>query len=175
MSLMRSLLFHKDPIPSKIVLFFFFQAEDGIRDRNVTGVQTCALPISSTPGGKPPRGIDGVLREIGRQPEEPRGGFPPGVEVLDSNRIRMTSLKMDESSHCTRAMWRGIINKLFSVQVNPVAAVGAGAQAVVAIDRWDQFASPANGIIPSGNSGTGRDIVPFEIHACVHALQHRSS
>src|SRR5699024_581829 len=27
------------------VLFFFFQAEDGIRYRNVTGVQTCALPI----------------------------------------------------------------------------------------------------------------------------------
>src|SRR5207248_6305087 len=26
--------------------FFFFQAEDGIRDRTVTGVQTCALPIS---------------------------------------------------------------------------------------------------------------------------------
>src|SRR5699024_12135178 len=29
-----------------VALFFFFQAEDGIRDRNVTGVQTCALPIS---------------------------------------------------------------------------------------------------------------------------------
>src|SRR2546429_6248416 len=28
------------------VLFFFFQAEDGIRDVAVTGVQTCALPIS---------------------------------------------------------------------------------------------------------------------------------
>src|SRR5207249_8768441 len=28
------------------VFIFFFQAEDGIRDRNVTGVQTCALPIS---------------------------------------------------------------------------------------------------------------------------------
>src|SRR5260221_8673896 len=28
-------------------LFFFFQAEDGIRDHCVTGVQTCALPISS--------------------------------------------------------------------------------------------------------------------------------
>src|SRR5256885_11348324 len=27
-------------------LFFFFQAEDGIRDYKVTGVQTCALPIS---------------------------------------------------------------------------------------------------------------------------------
>src|SRR6266513_5182966 len=28
------------------MIYFFFQAEDGIRDRNVTGVQTCALPIS---------------------------------------------------------------------------------------------------------------------------------
>src|SRR2546427_11050896 len=31
--------------------FFFFQAEDGIRDLTVTGVQTCALPISSGDGG----------------------------------------------------------------------------------------------------------------------------
>src|SRR5260370_5245526 len=30
---------------------FFFQAEDGIRDSSVTGVQTCALPISSLKGG----------------------------------------------------------------------------------------------------------------------------
>src|SRR5256885_7818712 len=29
------------------VVFFFFQAEDGIRDYKVTGVQTCALPIST--------------------------------------------------------------------------------------------------------------------------------
>src|SRR5947207_14096601 len=28
-----------------LVVFFFFQAEDGIRDHCVTGVQTCALPI----------------------------------------------------------------------------------------------------------------------------------
>src|SRR2546427_2139029 len=31
---------------SILYLFFFFQAEDGIRDLTVTGVQTCALPIS---------------------------------------------------------------------------------------------------------------------------------
>src|SRR2546423_11715494 len=31
----------------RIMFFFFFQAEDGIRDKLVTGVQTCALPISS--------------------------------------------------------------------------------------------------------------------------------
>ena len=28
-----------------VFFFFFFQAEDGIRDTSVTGVQTCALPI----------------------------------------------------------------------------------------------------------------------------------
>src|SRR5437870_8344927 len=33
-------------------LFFFFQAEDGIRDGHVTGVQTCALPISRGVGGR---------------------------------------------------------------------------------------------------------------------------
>src|SRR5262249_59194225 len=40
------------------VFFFFFQAEDGIRDWSVTGVQTCALPIlygkatGNTPDGR---------------------------------------------------------------------------------------------------------------------------
>src|SRR3712207_8184800 len=32
-------------------MYFFFQAEDGIRDIGVTGVQTCALPIYATPVG----------------------------------------------------------------------------------------------------------------------------
>src|SRR5256886_7077655 len=34
-----------DVVISYVVWFFFFQAEDGIRDLTVTGVQTCALPI----------------------------------------------------------------------------------------------------------------------------------
>src|SRR2546427_11511265 len=33
-------------------IVFFFQAEDGIRDLTVTGVQTCALPISLDPRGE---------------------------------------------------------------------------------------------------------------------------
>src|SRR2546430_11483853 len=33
-----------------LLFFFFFQAEDGIRDLTVTGVQTCALPISVPAG-----------------------------------------------------------------------------------------------------------------------------
>src|SRR5690606_39376290 len=36
-------------------LFFFFQAEDGIRDFHVTGVQTCALPISGARNQVQPR------------------------------------------------------------------------------------------------------------------------
>src|SRR5687767_15621016 len=43
--------------------FFFFQAEDGIRDKLVTGVQTCALPISA------------ALREVGDY------GQGKGVEI----------------------------------------------------------------------------------------------
>ena len=35
-------------------IFFFFQAEDGIRDWSVTGVQTCALPIPPPPPPPPP-------------------------------------------------------------------------------------------------------------------------
>src|SRR5205807_5860173 len=51
--------------------FFFFQAEDGIRDYKVTGVQTCALPISAAgrpearPGRRPragPRAAGGRRR-----------------------------------------------------------------------------------------------------------------
>src|SRR2546429_1732105 len=41
-------VFPVDLFPFRLldVIFFFFQAEDGIRDVAVTGVQTCALPIS---------------------------------------------------------------------------------------------------------------------------------
>src|SRR5260370_25064585 len=35
---------------SRVYSFFFFQAEDGIRDSSVTGVQTCALPIYGDAG-----------------------------------------------------------------------------------------------------------------------------
>src|SRR2546429_387329 len=35
----------REVVGHEMILFFFFQAEDGIRDVAVTGVQTCALPI----------------------------------------------------------------------------------------------------------------------------------
>src|SRR5256885_7202181 len=48
---------------SEMVLFFFFQAEDGIRDYKVTGVQTCALPIykGTTPNNAGPTLCQGLV------------------------------------------------------------------------------------------------------------------
>src|SRR3712207_6949726 len=47
-----------------VFYFFFFQAEDGIRDIGVTGVQTCALPIYSRPprahAANPPPSMNGM-------------------------------------------------------------------------------------------------------------------
>src|SRR5262249_59959049 len=53
---------------ARVMLYyvFFFQAEDGIRDWSVTGVQTCALPICNH-RSKP---ADLVLREIGQLLEQ---------------------------------------------------------------------------------------------------------
>src|SRR5207244_9000317 len=56
------------------VFFFFFQAEDGIRDDLVTGVQTCALPISATGT----RGIRGRARHTpAARPRDTRRGRAP--------------------------------------------------------------------------------------------------
>src|SRR6266704_430960 len=59
--------------------FFFFQAEDGIRDRNVTGVQTCALPILPLCNGRDE--LAGEFRE-GRQ---------RGLLLCHSRRRRLVS------------------------------------------------------------------------------------
>src|SRR5256885_6237862 len=50
MRVSRSVVFVRDVV----VWFFFFQAEDGIRDYKVTGVQTCALPILARGGEELP-------------------------------------------------------------------------------------------------------------------------
>src|SRR5258707_11944003 len=42
----------------QVYLFFFFQAEDGIRDIGVTGVQTCALPIFAARAGVDPVAVE---------------------------------------------------------------------------------------------------------------------
>src|SRR5256885_12192277 len=46
-----------------VLFFFFFQAEDGIRDYKVTGVQTCALPIFVIANAGVSWGVDTSMRE----------------------------------------------------------------------------------------------------------------
>src|SRR5690606_40182047 len=64
--------------------FFFFQAEDGIRDFHVTGVQTCALPISrmiisflASHGGSSARALITAMREGNLQAK-------PGIVVTNN-------------------------------------------------------------------------------------------
>src|SRR2546430_11055072 len=74
---------------SRSIHLFFFQAEDGIRDLTVTGVQTCALPISLTGGRR--------RRAAHARPRRPRGlehgsrrgaGLPPRALSPASGRAR---------------------------------------------------------------------------------------
>src|SRR5215203_6487293 len=62
--------------------FFFFQAEDGIRDIGVTGVQTCALPISPTCrcGAPPPRSTPATCGP----PGHPSSAAPPKSSTSNS-------------------------------------------------------------------------------------------
>src|SRR5947209_9872323 len=73
------------------LLFFFFQAEDGIRDIGVTGVQTCALPI----WGRPPSNAQScpvwrdALRIAGREFEtfpHPSARWRAGAERRSEER-----------------------------------------------------------------------------------------
>src|SRR5207249_5861915 len=78
--------------------FFFFQAEDGIRDRNVTGVQTCALPIYERRGGRlvgrarlrPGRkgGLGGGLAR--------RRGAQPGQRLIQGGDVGAALLRSEE-------------------------------------------------------------------------------
>src|SRR2546425_8549463 len=61
------------------MFFFFFQAEDGIRDKLVTGVQTCALPISLT--------FDRHRRIVSVCPSLPAN--PPQARIIDPNTLEV--------------------------------------------------------------------------------------
>src|SRR5256886_5291329 len=63
--------------------FFFFQAEDGIRDLTVTGVQTCALPILGKTNLRHPKNLSCVwIFHSGP------GGESADIDVISLRRIR---------------------------------------------------------------------------------------
>src|SRR5260370_36394342 len=85
------------------MLFFFFQAEDGIRDSSVTGVQTCALPISVHP----------------RQGVFQLPGVPAGRSLLD--------LPGDRDSHLRGARARAVgADGVVGAAAHQLSVVAAG-------------------------------------------------
>src|SRR5689334_23643755 len=77
------------------IMFFFFQAEDGIRDGTVTGVQTCALPISVDRVAHVNHAADAIDRERGDRFAEAVVG---GLELnLLRRKMRLCALQSAEN------------------------------------------------------------------------------
>src|SRR5205807_3012403 len=84
-----------DHEPSEVTVYFFFQAEDGIRDYKVTGVQTCALPILNLPIGRfLGKGAHGQCDKVRAKAEQKFGGkaavekmFPDSAYQLTHNAL----------------------------------------------------------------------------------------
>src|SRR3712207_8191153 len=74
-----------------LCFFFFFQAEDGIRDIGVTGVQTCALPICSH--GRPGRLLHGSGDQ--RRDHVPPLGWTPARGDVETDRLPVRDVVAD--------------------------------------------------------------------------------
>src|SRR3989449_7816116 len=91
--------------------FFFFQAEDGIRDVAVTGVQTCALPISGARSAARPAAW---VRDF-RAPRSPKGvrsvpGGSPGAQCGRGRHTRAGSLLPDSARSGGAARARSLLS-----------------------------------------------------------------
>src|SRR6266478_8016902 len=73
--------------------FFFFQAEDGIRDLTVTGVQTCALPISA--------GYRELQSQVGGGSGNPH---PPKLKSLQAVAVSMQLASTEEVRRVEKGM-----------------------------------------------------------------------
>src|SRR5438034_7035239 len=92
-----------------VFFFFFFQAEDGIRDHCVTGVQTCALPISASCGA--PRSRAGrASAGSGPEPRSCRcrgGGIRTRRSDRKSTRLNSSHTVTSYAVFCLKKKTRG--------------------------------------------------------------------
>src|SRR5699024_11894081 len=90
----------------------FFQAEDGIRGRNVTGIQTCALPISEDGAHGSGGGDEGGVAGLRAEPHHVRGQHCAGmlVERMRLRRLGFEGVEADSAEpaglESGRASWR---------------------------------------------------------------------
>src|SRR5256712_7375064 len=127
-----------------IFFFFFFQAEDGIRDLIVTGVQTCALPISSAVWRQPRRpwrsssqpdvARDRSVRRLVRPGPGPGRG--PARSVFGRSQL---------CSRARRKEWAMALTTALALVLVLVAAAPAGA-------AWEPT-KPIEFVVPAGTGG----------------------
>src|SRR5207249_5655566 len=91
----------------RLRVLFFFQAEDGIRGRNVTGVQTCALPIFSRAAAtrqRPHRLLIGS-RRLTRRRRSARSCAGPATSRWSSRWTPARSRKKIGRASCREREW----------------------------------------------------------------------
>src|SRR5205809_7600481 len=94
----------------RVFIFFFFQAEDGIRDVAVTGVQTCALPILALDAEQLVLLTRMVRLLSGIKPIELAVIF--GDELLHQIRVhQMRSEERRVGKECRSGWWRYYVKK----------------------------------------------------------------
>src|SRR5256885_9032523 len=122
---------------SEMCLFFFFQAEDGIRDYKVTGVQTCALPILFLSGHANP-----YIQSIGRGIDWP--GLWPGCPPLRMTHQLLASTLTLEKSPYWRKRFRTRTSKASrlrrsaassTITMTPVKKASIGALSLTNVSR----------------------------------------
>src|SRR3712207_5892296 len=122
--------------------FFFFQAEDGIRDIGVTGVQTCALPIC---------------------PRQALARGPPAVAVHDDRDVRRHARR--RAIGAREGTGRQVLVaahdplRLPWMMIGPCAGTRAGGPSGLARGRADRFWSPL--MIRSGSLPARSDLHDF--------------
>src|SRR5947208_14124205 len=98
--------------------FFFFQAEDGIRDDLVTGVQTCALPIYPRIAQRGARGHRagrrGNVVADHRQPPEQRGRDRQSLTLVTGHLARSEERRVGKEG---RSRWAADAEKETSVMM----------------------------------------------------------
>src|SRR3989454_706317 len=119
------------------MFFFFFQAEDGIRDYKVTGVQTCALPILHQDTGKPAQGVPVTVLDASGN----AAGFwvsdadgTVAIPRRDTPRLRLrVGLRNEEPIElATATLGEGPTPLAAPTQLPPAAAAGGERQALPA-------------------------------------------
>src|SRR5436309_15380248 len=93
--------------------YFFFQAEDGIRDFHVTGVQTCALPIWRRPPARWPRWGRRRPRRSAARPrsEERRVGERAYISVVAAS---LKKKRRNQRRRYTASLWIYINISIYS-------------------------------------------------------------